>query len=254
MNEEMLETAVEAARRGGLLLVELLPGRRDVRRKGTRDVVTDADVAAEDAILESIRRRFPDSAVVSEEAGAGKARGTHTWVVDPLDGTRNYIRGLPFFAVSVGVLEGQEPVVSAVFDPVRDHMFSALRDAGAWLNGERLRASGAGALDDALLGLDWGRSDSERVTALQIADRALPRCSSLRAMGSAALALAYVAAGWLDGYVSLTVESWDAAGGALAVVEAGGRCTTLQGDPYQAGSGGCVASNGHIHRELLDLL
>jgi myo-inositol-1(or 4)-monophosphatase len=254
VSKEMLETAVEAARKAGRLLTELFPGKRDVWRKGRRDVVTDADVAAEEVILELISGRFPNHGVLSEEAGGGDEEATYLWVVDPLDGTRNYSRGLPFFGVSVAVLHDSRPIVGAVYDPVRDRMYTAIRDGGAWLNGDRLRVSEVARMDDALVGQDWGRTDEERAKALEIASRLLPGCSSLRAMGAAALGTVYVASGWLDGYVSLTVNPWDVAAGALAVTEAGGRCTTLEGAPYRAGSRGCVASNGRMHGLLLDIL
>jgi myo-inositol-1(or 4)-monophosphatase len=253
-NRDMLETAVAAARKGGLRLAELLPGRRDIRLKGARDVVTDADLEAEATVLEVIRRDFPDHAIVSEEGGSGGDGSRYTWLVDPLDGTRNYAHRLPFFAASVAALEAQEPIAGAVFDPLRDHMFSALRDGGARLNGGPLQVSSVEALGDALVGVDWGRRDRDRDTAFDMVGRLLPRCASLRAMGSAALALAYVAAGWLDAYIGLSVKPWDVAAGSLVVVEAGGECTTQSGNPYQPALGGCVASNGRVHRELLDLL
>jgi myo-inositol-1(or 4)-monophosphatase len=254
VSKEMLETAVEAARRGGLLLADLLPGKREIRRKGPRDLVTDADVASEKVIAALIRSRFPGHALLSEEAGGDDREAAYVWVVDPLDGTRNYSRRLPFFAVSVGVQQEQQPIVGAVYDPLRDQMYSALRGSGAWLNGDRLRVSTVATTEEALVGLDWGRGGGDRLTALEVAALLLPKCSSLRAMGSAALGVAYVAAGWLDGYITLTARFWDVAAGALAVLEAGGKCTTPEGKPYRADSRGCVVSNGLIHEMLLDLL
>jgi len=251
MTSEMLRTAVEAARQAGALALEMLPRERDLRTKGTRDVVTDVDLAAERAIIGLIGSRFPDHAIVSEEAGASGGETNFTWIVDPLDGTRNYARRLPLFAVSIAVLEARTPIIGVVYDPVRGHMFTTVRGGGARLNDEPLRVSPVPDLAGALVNLGWGRRDQERSTALGIAGNLLPRCSSLRTLGSAALAVAYVAAGWLDAYVSLVVRSWDVAAGALAVVEAGGECTTPRGDAYRADSVGCVASNGLVHDELL---
>jgi len=258
----MLASAVEAAQRAGQAIVERYPASHNLVFKGYRDIVTDADTAAEAIILDLIRARFPDHAIISEEAGgpqdeAGRKHPLdegYTWIVDPLDGTTNYAHHVPVFSVSIGVLKDGEPLVGVVYDPLRKHTFVAQRGEGARLDGERINVSRGSRLDRAVVGLDWGHSDEVRE---QVLDRLQPvamRCGTVRALGSAALALAYVAAGRLDAYFNLALKPWDTAAGALLVIEAGGRCTTLEGGPYRVGSPGCLATNGRVHAGLLAVI
>lgn len=250
----MLQTAIEAAHQAGRVIIERYPVERDVTIKGYRDIVTDADTAAETVILNMIRDRFPDHAILSEEAGGSKIGDGYTWVVDPLDGTTNYARRIPVFAVSIGVLEEGEPLIGVIHDPLRGQTFVAERGGGATLNGASMRVSRVANFGHTLLGLEWGRSDERRGRALAWLRELAPRCGTVRVLGSAALGLAYVAAGWLDGYFHLALKPWDSAAGMLLVAEAGGRCTTLTGEPYRVDSPGCLATNGLIHEELLGVM
>ncbi len=250
----MLQTAIEAARRAGQVLLERYPAGRNVTRKGYRDIVTDADTAAEAVILDLIRARFPDHAIISEEAGGSEVGGGYTWIVDPLDGTTNYAHRVPVFAVSIGVLEGREPLIGVVHDPLRDQTFVAERGGGARLNDAPVHVSRVANFGHTVVGLDWGHSDEVRGRALAYLQELAPRCGTVRALGSATLALAYVAAGWLEAYFNLVLKPWDAAAGILLIAEAGGRCTTLAGEPCRVDSPGCLATNGLIHEELLTLM
>jgi len=250
----MLKTAIEAAIGAGRIISERYPGGRSITVKGFRDLVTDADRAAESLICELIRARFPDHAILSEEAGGKAIDSGFTWVVDPLDGTTNYAHHYPVFAVSIGVLEHGEPLMGVIHDPLRDQTFVAHRGAGARLNDAEIHASGETALKNALVGVDWGHEDKVRERMLRYVRRLLPCCGTVRASGSAALALAYVAAGWTDAYFQPGLKPWDAAAGMLLVKEAGGRCTTLNGDPYRVQLPDCLATNRLIHDELLKLL
>ncbi|MBU0705227.1 MAG: inositol monophosphatase, partial [Chloroflexi bacterium] len=213
-----------------------------------------ADTAAETVILNMIRDRFPDHAILSEEAGEIKTGSSYTWVVDPLDGTTNYARRVPVFAVSIGVLERGEPLVGVIHDPLRDQTFVAERGEGATINGAPMRVSHVARLDHTVIGADWARSDERRGRVLAYLGQVAPRCGTIRVLGSATLALAYVAAGWLDAYFHLALKPWDAAAGMLLVAEAGGRCTTLAGEPCRVDSPGCLATNGLIHEELLAVM
>ena len=250
----MLQTAVEAARRAGQLIVEHYPEARQVTVKGFRDLVTDADIAAEKVILDLIRARFPEHAVVSEEAGGGEISSDYTWIVDPLDGTNNYVHRHPVFAVSIGLVKGGEPVIGVIHDPLRDQIFVAQKGRGARLNNALIYVSRMARLENAMVGLDWGHTHAERSRILSWLDRVTPQCSTLRVLGSAALAMAYVAAGWLDGYFSVGLKAWDAAAGMLMIIEAGGRCSTVEGKPYDVGLPGCLVTNSLIHDELLTVL
>jgi myo-inositol-1(or 4)-monophosphatase len=250
----LLQTAIEAAQRAGRLIAKRYPTKRNVSYKGFRDLVTETDIAAENAILSLVRRRFPDHAVLSEETGGGRIGQEYTWVIDPLDGTSNYTHRVPIFAVSIAVLERGEPLIGVVYDPMRQHLFLAQRAHGATLNDQPLQVSGISELHTAMLGLDWARGEEARREVLSNLGRVAPRCHTIRIMGSAALGLTYVAAGWLDGYFHLALHPWDAAAAVLLISEAGGRCTTFGGQPYPVMASRCAATNGRIHQELLDAL
>jgi len=250
----MLQTAIEAAQRAGQVIAEHYPAGRTLTSKGGRDFVTDADTAAEAVILDLIHARFPDHTILSEEAGGSGISGGYTWVVDPLDGTTNYAHRLPIFAVSIGVLEAGEPLVGVIHDPLHDRTFVAERGGGARLNGVPLHASRIARMAQAAVGVDWAYTNDVRERVLACLHQVAPRCGTVRALGSATLALAYVAAGWLDAYFHLNLQPWDAAAGMLLVAEAGGRCTTLEGEPYRVEVPGCLATNGLIHDELLAIV
>ncbi len=250
----MLQTAIEAARRASRVMAERFSRAHDVTVKGYRDIVTDVDTAAEAVVLDLIHERFPGHVILSEEAGGDGIGDGYTWVVDPLDGTTNYSRRIPSFAVSIGVLENGESVIGVVCDPLRDQLFVAERGKGATLNGEPMHTSRVAHLGNAVVSLDWGRSDVDRARTLDLVRQVAMRCGTVRALGSAVLAQCYVAAGWLDAYFNLIMKPWDAAAGTLIVAEAGGRCTMVDGGPYRVGVAGCLATNGLIHDEILSAM
>jgi myo-inositol-1(or 4)-monophosphatase len=250
----MLQTAVEAARRAGQLIAEQYPTHRSVSYKGHRDLVTETDIAAEEAILNLIRERFPDHAILSEETPGGVIGEGYTWVIDPLDGTSNYTHRLPIFSVSIALLRRGKPLIGVVYDPMRDHMFAGQRGRGAALDDEPLHISTIPDLHDSLIGFDWARREEKRNQVLSKLQRVAPLCHTVRAMGSAALGLTYVAAGWLDGYFHLALHPWDAAAAVLLITEAGGRCTTFEGNPFDVSLPCCAATNGRIHEALLNVL
>lgn len=250
----MLQTAIEAAHRAGKVIAEHYPAQRSITVKGYRDIVTEVDTAAESIIIDLIRQRFPDHAILSEEAGGKGIGASYTWVIDPLDGTTNYARRVPFFCTSVGVLEDGEPLAGAIYDPLREQTFAVERGKGATLNDKPIHASQASPLSHTMLALDWGHSDEVRAQTLDLLLRIAPRCGTVRALGSAALALAYVATGWLDGYFNLALKPWDTAVGTLLITEAGGKCTSIEGSPYQVSIPGCLATNGLIHDELFEVI
>ena len=253
----MLQTAVEAAQQAGQVILKNYLAKHDITFKGHRDIVTEADTAAQAVVINLIRERFPDHVIISEERendAVGSEAGGYTWVVDPLDGTTNYARRVPVFSVSIGVLKGGEPLVGVVHDPLRDQIFVAERGKGAMVDGEPMRASRVERFDHTVVGLDWTRNNAGREQMLNCLREVAPRCGTIRVLGSAALGLTYVAAGWLDVYFHLSLQPWDTAAAMLLIAEAGGRCTTLTGEPYHVGSPGCVATNGLVHEDLLGLL
>lgn len=250
----MLNTALEAAHGAGRIIAERYPDARDISEKGFRDLVTDTDTAAEAHIIEIIKDRFPDHNILSEEAGAIAAKGAYTWVVDPLDGTTNYAHRHPVFAVSIALVKGNEPVLGVIYDPMRDETFTAQQGAGATLNDQPIRTSPTKRFENAMVAMDWGHTNAQREQMLACLYPTLMECGTVRVMGSAALALAYVAAGRLDAYFQAKLSPWDVAAGALLVREAGGRCTALNGAPHRMDLPDCLATNGRIHEAILKVV
>ena len=256
-----LQTAIEAARRAGELLLRKMPLTRQVRYKGERDIVTDADEAAQQLIAEIIRERFPKHAFLGEEGapGADLRSAVPIWVVDPLDGTTNYSRRYPSFCVSVALAEAGAPRVGAIYDPARRETFYALAGQGAFFQRGRagpqpLHVSSTHDLAEALVGVDWARDAALRARTVASMGRVAATCRTVRATGSAALGLAYLAAGWLDAYYHLMLAPWDVAAGALIIREAGGEITGLAGTPWALGQPAVVASNGSLHTQVVQAL
>ncbi len=252
---EHLEVAAEAARQAGAVL-ESWRQRFAVREKGRFDLVTDADVAAQQAIQTHLRQRYPHHGFLGEEARAPTHRsaGQPTWIVDPLDGTTNYVHDCPCYAVSIGLEHEGELWTGVIFDPSRDELFTAARGQGAWLNGRRLRTTQASRLGQALLSTGFPpdlRGQEHTLAAWR--DFSL-RTRSLRRTGSTALNLAYVAAGRHDGFWTYQAHPWDAAAGAVLVREAGGIVTNINGAPYDLYTLDMLASNGPVHPAMLDVL
>ncbi|MGQ9594664.1 MAG: inositol monophosphatase family protein [Anaerolineae bacterium] len=253
--DAMLALAEEAARQAGGELRRRLSLPHTVTAKGLRDLVTEADVVAERLILERIQQRFPSHGIVSEESAPGLAFGNGIyWVVDPLDGTSNFARGLPLFSISVAALEEGRPVVGVVHEPMAYRTFRVRRGSGAWLDGARVRVSRVDRVLSAIVGLDWGRAQEDRLKVLARVQRLGPEVGVFRTLGSAALGLAYVAAGWLDAYFHLALGPWDTAAGVLLVEEAGGRVTLVDGSPWTPEATSILASNGLLHDQLLECL
>jgi myo-inositol-1(or 4)-monophosphatase len=253
---EFVETAVEAARIGGEVLLSHRGSRpTGVDEKGTNDFVTDVDRASERAVVEFLHRRHPDHAILAEDGGTRAGSSGYRWIIDPLDGTTNYIHDYPFYAVSVGLWRGDEGLAGAVLDPVRGEMFHAERGCGAWLNDERIEISGADGLRGSLLvtGFPFRMLDKIEPYLRSFGDL-LARCAGVRRDGSAALDLCYVACGRLDGFWELGLSAWDLAAGVVILQEAGGRVTDYEGEDGYMGSGNIVAAGPGVHAEMLEVL
>lgn len=256
MADPFLEVAVDAARRAGSLLLERFGSLREIRYKGSpSNIVTEMDRQAEALVIDCIRSRFPDHAILAEEGGPRVGSTGHRWIVDPLDGTTNYAHGMPFFAVSIALEVDGRVEVGVVFDPNRDECFTAVRGQGAFLNGQRLRVSETPTLDESLLSTGYPY-DIRKTRDNNLAEHAafMVRCRSVREMGSAAINLALVAAGRLDAFWELVLGPWDVAAGCLMVEEAGGRVTTPAGGLVNIDKPSVLASNGRIHEEMLATL
>jgi len=250
-----LEVAVRAARQGALVVARDLGTDVRVFYKGQGNPVTETDVAAERAVRGELSNARPDDAVLGEEGGGEGWDHGRVWVVDPLDGTVNFVHGIPQVAVSVGLYVDGLPTVGVVVDVARDETFAASRGGGATRAGHPIRVSLQGNLAESLLatGFPYDRHLQFEKYAAMVA-RALSQAQDLRRMGSAALDLAWVACGRLEGYWERGVKPWDTAAGSLLVSEAGGSVTNLDGGNYLLSDPGIVATNGLIHERLLGLL
>jgi myo-inositol-1(or 4)-monophosphatase len=248
----MLEFAIEIARRAGALLVEGLQGQPQIELKSPFEVVTDMDRASEQLIVSAIRAEFPNHAILAEEGGGAFGAAQPTWLIDPLDGTNNYAHGFPYFAVSVALWADDQPQLGVVFDPLRGEMFSAAAGRGAYCNERRIHASQVATLGAALVSTgfpyDYGNNPSNNLREF---DRIQARCQGVRRAGAAALDLAYIAIGRLDAHWEYDLKPWDTAAGVLLVLEAGGRLSNERGQPWRFADDWLIASNGHIHDELL---
>ena len=244
-----LSTAIEAVLEAGRIQLSFFRSGVRIDKKGTIDIVTEADLAVERMFRALIAGRFPSHAVVAEEMGQGGAAGaSHEWVFDPVDGTTNFAHGLPFFCSSLALEIDGEAVVAAIYDPTRRELFTAERGVGAWLNGEPLRVSDAGELIDSIICTGFPYSVlEERREPVALFGRFLGSTRAVRRVGSAALDLAYVAAGRLDGFYETGLNRWDSAAGALIVAEAGGSVTSYTGAAFDSRSGEVLASNGRVH-------
>lgn len=249
-----LEIAVEAALAAGRIL-RTTPTPRATQHKGEVDLVTEVDLACERAIREVLGRHTPSIPVLGEEGG-GAEEATTRWVVDPLDGTTNFVHGFPFYAVSVALERDGEVVAGCLYEPVPDRLYTAARGQGAFRDGRRIRVTERRTLRESLVGTGFGYDRHQRPDHYLRPFRAVMiRSQGMRRAGAASLDLAMVADGRLDAYYELELKRWDIAAGLLLVKEAGGRISPAPGASLDGISGlGIVASNPHVHDELLDVL
>src|SRR5690625_3342157 len=264
-----LETAVNAAHAAAAILQSHAHHRSDlvISHKKRNDLVSQADHDAEAAIIEILRENTPDLGIVAEETG-GDPTGTASWYIDPLDGTTNFLHGLPHYAVSIALiahagaritgdqtLNQDTPVIAVVYDPVREEMYTAMYGVGAWLNNTRIQCSPTESLSESLVATGFPFRDfSFEDRYAPILRDAMHQTRGVRRFGSAALDLAWVACGRFDGYWEMGLAPWDVAAGTLLVREAGGRCEDIyHRDPWPI-KGFLYASNAHIAQELDDLI
>lgn len=254
MDDALLELATKAARRAGDLLIERFrePARGIESKSTPTDLVSDADRDAEAIIVETIRGERPDDGILGEEGGREVSGSGLRWVIDPLDGTVNFLFRIPVWCVSIAV-EGEDRTrVAVVYDPCRDELFSAMKGFGAWLNGRPTQVTGASDLADALIGTGFAYDAAAREIQARRLPRVLPRVRDIRRAGSAALDLASVACGRLDGFFEAPMNPWDKAAGVLLVEEAGGLVAELSAPLDDAH--GVIAAGPQLFESLRELV
>ncbi|HRH82054.1 MAG TPA: inositol monophosphatase family protein [Thiobacillaceae bacterium] len=252
----MLNTAVKAARRAGAIINRASNDldRLTIRTKRENDFVSEVDHQAEQAIIETIRSAYPKHAILAEESGAA-GDSEYQWIIDPLDGTTNFLHGFPQYSVSIALLHKGQLSQAVVYDPVRNEMFIASRGGGAYLDERRIRVSRRDKLAEALIGTGFPYRDFTHLDAYTAMFRELvQKTSGLRRPGSAALDLAWVAAGRTDGFFEIGLNAWDIAAGCLLIQEAGGLVSDFAGGEDYLGNGHVVAGNPKVFAQLLQTL
>ena len=255
MWDEEFAVAQEAALKAGQILADLFGKVNRITKKGAIDLVTEADVRAEDAILKVVRDHFPEDGILAEESGRCGEDADRIWIVDPLDGTTNFAHGFPFFAVSIALQVDGDVVLGLVFNPLLNESFAARRGGGAYLNRSPIRVSENRGLRESLLATGFPYSICEGAeSVMDLLSRMVVLAQGVRRAGSAAIDLCYVAAGRFDGFWEEGLKPWDTAAGSLIVREAGGMVSDYSGAPYSPGGRSIVAANPHIHGAMLRVL
>ena len=246
-----MEVAVEAAQVAGRIIQDRFHTSLDIRFKGRADIVTDVDLAAEKAVLELLQSEFPDFGVLAEESRPVETGSPYTWVVDPLDGTRNFATGIPHFCTIVALARDGEIVLGVTFDPIRQEMFTAEAGRGAFANGQPLSVTSKQEIEEAVLCFDMGYVDEKAGLAIDLIRSLWPDVISIRLMGSSALGVAYAAANRVDLYFHHSLSPWDIAAGHVLVREAGGVIVDKQGQPANLRTASIIASNQQLVNDFL---
>ena len=254
---EFLKAAVCAARLAGDIILnnlgQLSPD--DIQTKQAFDFVTKVDRWSEAVIVKTIKEKFPHHQFLSEETLRQKGDGHYRWIIDPLDGTTNYIHSYPMFSVSIALEYQNAIILGVVFDPLKDELFHAIKGSGAFLNNSEIRVSETGMLEKCLIATGFPFRKKELIDKyLEAFKQIFDKVSDIRRAGSAALDLAYIAAGRVEGFFELNLSPWDIAAGSLLITEAGGRITDFAGGEEYLATGNIVAGNTNAHSEILKII
>ena len=253
----MLNIAVRAARRAGAIInrAALDGGGLEVRSKRMNDFVTKVDHASEEAIIETVRKAYPDHAVLAEESGNTAGSAEYQWIIDPLDGTTNFIHGFPQYCVSIAIRHRDALAHGVIYDPVKNELFTASKGRGAFLNDRRVRVSKCVRLADALVGTGFPFKEIDNIERYSgQLKQLMQKSAGVRRAGAAALDLAYVACGRLDAFWEIGLSAWDMAAGALMIQEAGGLVGDLRGEAGFLDKGEIAAATPKVYAALLEVL
>jgi myo-inositol-1(or 4)-monophosphatase len=250
-----LKYASSIARGAGKILKKGISGKIEVRYKSKIDPVTEYDLKSDKYIFSKLSKRFPGHLIMTEERDRGNEESEYIWIVDPLDGTVNYTHGFPVYSVSIALQQRRKGILGVVYDPERDELFSAGRNLGAFLNGEKIRVTNQRKLSKSLLSTGFGYNvRTARLNNLGFFARMVKTAQAVRRAGSAAIDLAWLACGRFDGLWEFYLHPWDSAAGLVLVEEAGGKVTRINGQNYSIFDDNILASNGLIHRQMQNVL
>jgi myo-inositol-1(or 4)-monophosphatase len=248
-----LETSVEIAREAGALLSKYFERRVTFELKGEYDLVTEADRASEQLVVERLRSHFPSHSIVAEEGGGYTGSSEYCWYVDPLDGTTNFAHGFPMYNVTIALEQSGKLIAGVVYDPERNEMFTAELGSGAYLNNRRIRVSKVSQIESTLVATGFPSKKRHQSVNVHFYYQLAMLTHGVRRAGSAALDLAYVASGRLDAFWEFGLNPWDMAAGILLITEAGGKCSDMKGGPVSLRGQHLLADNGLVHQQIVDL-
>lgn len=250
----LINTAIEAAKEAGRVLKTYFQFSSLERKlKDDKSIATQADEEAEKIIIEIIENAYPDHAILAEESGHQDTGSQYLWIVDPLDGTQNFVNGIPIFATSIAVVKNNEPIASVIFNPVTSSLFAAEKGSGAFWNDQRIKVSSQKA-DAGMITIGTSAKPEDKDLVRRCFFHARDYFKSVRYLGSAALELCYLARGGTEGFINIGTSKWDYGAGALLVLEAGGTLTDFHGNPWNFCQNYFLSSNGVVHHALLELL
>jgi len=251
--QNAFDVARQAAMDAGTIIMSRFAMRKEIsfKSEGKNNIVTDVDILAEKRVRELLRKEYPDFGIISEESKEIKGSASYKWIVDPLDGTRNYAYSIPHFCVCIALVKGEDVVMGLIYDPVRDELFHAEKGCGAYLNGEPIYVTKRTSLTEALISCDMGYNPDNSRKYIEIYSNLWSNVTTTRLMGSAALGIAYTACARLDLYFHVSLYPWDIASGILLVREAGGVARTLNGEQASFNKKDILVSNRKIADDFL---
>ncbi|PIR26740.1 MAG: inositol monophosphatase [Deltaproteobacteria bacterium CG_4_10_14_0_2_um_filter_43_8] len=253
--QEFLSCAVELAKQAGKIQLDSLKKDHHIEYKGAINLVTEVDKKCEALIVGTLAKHFPHHDILAEEGSGKRKQSEYRWIIDPLDGTINYAHQFPFFCVSIALEFQGELVLGVIFDPNRDELFTAVKGEGAFLNGKRLQVSNSPDLVHALLATGFAYNvQEEQADNLDHFAHFIKKARAVRRPGSAAIDLAWIACGRIDGFWELFLKPWDIAAGVVIIREAGGQVSSFDGGSFDVYGDEILTSNGKIHQEMVDVL
>jgi myo-inositol-1(or 4)-monophosphatase len=255
--DRILEVATRAAREGGEIAIQQLGRPGEIHRKGSRDITFPVTLKVQERMMQILHADFPDIPILSEELDEKPdPEAESLWIIDPIDGSINYMKGIPFFGVSVGFRHKKLYRVGVVYDPCRDELFHAVRNKGSYLNGKQIKtrwfSEGVEAYLASVVATDWPEDVEKRKTTSMIVEIMAGDVVYLNILGSPSLGICHIAAGRLDAYFNLQLNLWDIAAAVVILEDAGGTLTDLSGATWQFSDGGYLATNGKVHGRMLD--